>query len=374
MSQTQSKRNVHNKRGLASVWLIATLIVTLLTFTLWIFSASASAIESEEDETQAEQTEVESSLLNEISLTRQITNLDELQSSVAPISFDDIIMDMRNYPAEFKDKKYLITRQGKWTIQVMNVSDHNIIKDYLETREDRSDFAYFRYIDDFKQTRYLLVYGVMGTEEKINNLFDKVDFSLPKGVTAKPIKFSNYLSKVDNYERADSIVAITSKQPREVNLKPTNRELAARTATLKMKDPTDVVNTVTAPDSPSNLKNNDLAASDASDELEKAQNNSAANEGSQTVDGSNNAQNVQPQKEKSNLNDSVRPADIQTKTDAQKPTNEPNKKTPVKNNESKPVAKKEETKKSAPAIANSSNNSSTNVGSQPKQFNPDDVE
>ncbi len=344
MLQTQSKLKSRKKRRLASVWLLASLIVTLLAFTLWIFSASASAIENEEEKTEDEQIEVENSLLNEVSLTGQITNLDELTSSVAPISFDDIIIDMRDYPAEFKDKKYLMARQGKWTIQVMNVSDHNIIKDYLQTREDRSDFAYFRYIDDFKKTRYLLVYGVMGTEEKINSLLDKVDFALPKGVSVKPIKFSDYLNKVENYERADSIVAITSKQPREVKLKPTNRELAARTAPPKIKNSTNAVS-----DGHSGVNNSDWTAT-----------------GIQSFEEYNNLQNLQ-QQQKANVNEPVRSTDIQ------KTNNVPKTKTPVKNNESKTRAKNKETYKPYSPIADSPNSNTNNAGSQPKQFNPDDV-
>lgn len=234
-TQTNHLPEGRKERSKARVWLLASLIMTLLAIVAWVFSASASAIEADNEEKVEKQTieNDDGSLLNEVSLTRHISELEELQTSVKPISFDAIIMDRRSYPDEFKDKKFLIQRQGKWTIQVMNVNDHEIINDYLDTREDRSDFAYFRYMDDFDNVRYLLVYGVMGTEEKINNLLTKVDFGLPDSVKVQPVKFNDYVNKVDNYELGESIVPIGGTVPREIKLSPTRRQVSVRSATPK---------------------------------------------------------------------------------------------------------------------------------------------
>lgn len=287
-TQTNHLPEGRKERSKARVWLLASLIMTLLAIVAWVFSASASAIEADNEEKVEKQTieNDDGSLLNEVSLTRHISELEELQTSVKPISFDAIIMDRRSYPDEFKDKKFLIQRQGKWTIQVMNVNDHEIINDYLDTREDRSDFAYFRYIDDFDNVRYLLVYGVMGTEEKINNLLTKVDFGLPDSVKVQPVKFNDYVNKVDNYELGESIVPIGGTVPREIKLSPTRRQVPVRSATPK---PATNSSSATTP-STNKVQSSKPTESQKTEQVNKPQN---ANTKSGAVNSIKNSQNKQ---------------------------------------------------------------------------------
>ncbi|WP_350617252.1 hypothetical protein, partial [Pseudomonas sp. HY7a-MNA-CIBAN-0227] len=82
-----------------------------------------------------------------------------------PINFDATVRDLRSYPDEFKDKRYLLANKGKWTVQVMNVAENEVIVSYLEGREDRAKFSYFRYLDDNNQVRYMLTYGLMSSPQ-----------------------------------------------------------------------------------------------------------------------------------------------------------------------------------------------------------------
>lgn len=66
-----------------------------------------------------------------------IEALHELDADVQPINFEDTIRDLRSYPDEFKDKRYLLANKGKWTVQVMNVAENEVIVSYLEGRKDR---------------------------------------------------------------------------------------------------------------------------------------------------------------------------------------------------------------------------------------------
>lgn len=229
-SRSTTRTASQSYRRQALIWLIATLLLGVLTALVWMFSQTpAMGAKIENEPIAAPQT-----LDAEFDQPLKIESLHELDTDVQPISFDETIRDLRNYPDEFKDKRYLLANKGKWTVQVMNVAENDVIVSYLEGRDDRSKFAYFRYLDENKQVRYMLTYGLMSSPQEAVGAAKLIDFKLPANVRVLPEEINRYVSIIDNYERPDPVKDLSTKRSRSVNLRPTKREVP-----LRQKTPTE---------------------------------------------------------------------------------------------------------------------------------------
>lgn len=230
-SNNPEKSQKNKKRIVASVWLIMALLTSAAALALWMFSSAPIF----EDEKEAEKEAPPEVLASNIDQVKHIEQLNELSADVKPISFDELVRELRDYPNEFKDSRYLKKNKGKWTVQVMDVSEHEIITDYLDSRDDRQKFAYFRYRDSNNQPRYLLTYDVMGNKQQATNIASSVDFGLPANVQVLPEEISDYLDIIENYELSGPIKDLSRNRTRQVKLQPTRRELAPRTRTTESK-------------------------------------------------------------------------------------------------------------------------------------------
>lgn len=221
-STTHHARQSYRRQAL--LWLIMTLLLGIITALIWMVSqtpAMGAKIENAPISTpQALSTELEQPL--------SVAALHELDTDVQPLNFDTTIRDLRSYPDEFKDKRYLLANKGKWTVQVMNVGENEVIVNYLESREDRNKFSYFRYRDDDDQLRYMLTYGLMSSPQEAVGAAKLIDFRLPDNVRVLPEEISRYVGIIDNYERPDPVKDLSAKRTRSVNLRPTKREVPVR--------------------------------------------------------------------------------------------------------------------------------------------------
>lgn len=146
------------------------------------------------------------SMMHEIALPSHIENgLNEFKNEVMPLDLT-VSTQLRDYPAEFKDKAYFQKHRKKWTVQVMDVAEHQIIEDYLRTRSDRSQFAYFRYTDVNHKERYLLTYGLMSAQAATGVASQKqgINFNLPSSNRVIPEQIGRYLSMIDSYHVNES--------------------------------------------------------------------------------------------------------------------------------------------------------------------------
>ena len=221
-SKTRTAGQSYSRQAL--IWLVATLLLGVVTALVWMLSQTpAMGAKIENEPVSAPQM-----LADEFEQPLKIESLHELDTDVQPISFDATVRDLRNYPDEFKDKRYLLANKGKWTVQVMNVAENDVIVSYLEGREDRDKFAYFRYLDSENQVRYMLTYGIMSSPQEAVGAAKLTDFKLPANVRVLPEEINRYVSIIDNYERPDPVKDLSTKRTRAVNLKPTKREIPVR--------------------------------------------------------------------------------------------------------------------------------------------------
>lgn len=231
-SRSTTRTASQSYRRQALIWLIATLLLGVFTALVWMFSqtpAMGAKIENAPISTPQP-------LSAELEQPLKIESLHELDTDVQPISFDETIRDLRSYPDEFKDKRYLLANKGKWTVQVMNVAENDVIVSYLEGREDRNKFAYFRYLDENEQVRYMLTYGLMSSPQEAVGAAKLIDFKLPANVRVLPEDINRYVSIIDNYERPDPVKDLSAKRTRSVNLRPTKREVPVRQQTQTNND------------------------------------------------------------------------------------------------------------------------------------------
>ena len=263
-SRSTTRTASQSYRRQALIWLIATLMLGVTTALVWMFSQTPAMGAKIENAPIA----VPKTLSAELEQPLKIESLHELDTDVQPISFDETVRDLRSYPDEFKDKRYLLANKGKWTVQVMNVAENEVIVSYLEGREDRSKFTYFRYLDENEQVRYMLTYGLMGSPQEAVGAAKLIDFKLPANVRVLPEEINRYVSIIDNYERPDPVKDLSTKRTRAVNLRPTKREVP-----LRQKTPT--------------ANNSEQAASNATNRTPQESTNSSATESiRQSVDTS----------------------------------------------------------------------------------------
>ena len=211
-------------RRQALIWLVMTVLLGVATALVWMFSQTPAVGARIENAPIA----APEALITELKQPLAVEALHELDTDVQPINFEETVRDLRNYPDEFKDKRYLMANKGKWTVQVMNVGENDVIVSYLEGREDREKFSYFRYRDEDKQLRYMLIYGLMGSPQEAVGAAKLVDFGLPADVRVLPEEINRYVGIIDNYERPLPIKDLSTKRTRSVRLKPTQREVPVR--------------------------------------------------------------------------------------------------------------------------------------------------
>ena len=209
-----------------TTWLILAAIAGGLTVMVWIASAVKPAKSAVKAASNANQNQDPTALL----LAKPP---EELNKEVRPIKFDAVIRDMRNYPKEFKDSRFIKANNGKWTVQVMNVVEHEVVTDYLNSRDDRDKFNYFRIVDAHNQKRFVVTYGVFGSVQEAVGAAKVVNFNLPKEVKAFPEEFKMYAPQMDEYEVAPPLRDVGKTAAREVKLNATPKLLPAPKAKVE---------------------------------------------------------------------------------------------------------------------------------------------
>lgn len=209
-----------------TTWLILAAIAGGLTVMVWIASAVKPAKSAVKAASNANLNQDPTALL-------LVKPPEELNTKVRPLKFDAVIRDMRNYPKEFKDSRFIKANNGKWTVQVMNVVEHEVVTDYLNSRDDRDKFNYFRIVDAHNQKRFVVTYGIFNSVQEAVGAAKVVNFNLPKEVKAFPEEFKMYAPQMDEYEVAPPLRDVGKTAAREVKLNATPKLLPAPKAKVE---------------------------------------------------------------------------------------------------------------------------------------------
>lgn len=200
------------------LWFFLALVVFVLWLSVWLMS----------DPTQTKTKQTKTLTSGPAPLPVYIESYVQMTKEVPPIDFSTVVRDLRNYPDEFKDKKHFEkhAKSKKWTVQVMNVSNNDIITQYLNQRDDRDKFAYFRYHNTNGELRYILTYDTMNSAQEALMTIKNVNFGLPGSVKLKAEEIGYYVKIMDSYERG-GIFEYSDNLPIMINLKPASQTLTA---------------------------------------------------------------------------------------------------------------------------------------------------
>ncbi|MDO4896980.1 MAG: hypothetical protein Q3971_06405 [Moraxella sp.] len=208
-------------RSRTLTWLVLAIIFGLVWVIVWFMSEPPKTIQTTKNANITSQ---------DLPLPSSIDNFVQFAKEVPVVDLSTtVIRDLRNYPAEFKDRRFFEKHQNRWTVQVMDVAQNDIITGYLKGRQDREKFAYFRYHNGNNEIRYILTYGIMGSSQEALGAVKTVDFGLPKSVTPVSERMSRYLDIIDKYERTEEIVDSAPNAPRKIKLQATRNEIPAAT-------------------------------------------------------------------------------------------------------------------------------------------------
>lgn len=198
MSEMTANDKAIALKRVAKLWLVVTALLAVLWLLIWIGT-------DEVEEVKAIGSKEAPETVNDLTLPKTIDKFKDFEGEIPDISFETIKRDLRNYPNEFKDREFFEKNKDKWTVEVMDVSEHQIITDYLERRKDREKFVYFRYMDSKSKERYVLLYDVMNNRQLANGATKIVDFQLPNKARTLAVQIGDYLEKIDNYTRSDIV-------------------------------------------------------------------------------------------------------------------------------------------------------------------------
>lgn len=97
---------------------------------------------------------------------------------------------------EFKGQDFFEEHSNQWTIQVMNVTQETVVKNYLAKRPDRDKFYYFRYVEKGQPDYYIVTYGAFSTVPEALGAMQKMNFELPDSMKVEPKRFHDFQSHI----------------------------------------------------------------------------------------------------------------------------------------------------------------------------------
>lgn len=217
MSQSVAMVNETFKKR-AITWLVTAVVMLVVWLAAWLLNGTPQA---------SQDTKAKEVTTQDFALPKSIDSFEQFTKEVPPVDFSAVVRDLRSYPKEFKDKRFFQQHSKRWTVQVMDVAQNDIVTGYLNGRSDREKFTYFRYRNSDNEIRYVLTYGIMGSTQEAIGAIKTVDFNLPKNVKPVPEQMQRYLDIIDNYEHHEEIVDASPSSPRAVKLQKTRTEIPA---------------------------------------------------------------------------------------------------------------------------------------------------
>lgn len=177
------------------IWLVFGAFCLLLALIFWVSSQSKhNEVEVVEIEQQAQEAArpVQSEKLGVDS------SLGSFIGEVRPIVLKQHEVSGVHHEAEFRGSKFLSEKEKFWTLQLMKVSEEDVIRSYLDKRDDRKKFQYFRLQGEAQSEMFVLTYGSYNSVNDVLDQTAKIDFQLPKGIKTSVEKFSSYKDLVND--------------------------------------------------------------------------------------------------------------------------------------------------------------------------------
>lgn len=176
------------------IWLLFAAACLLLALILWASQLKHKEVEVIEFEKQAQ----EAARPVQSQTVGMDTNLATFTNEVRPIVLKQRVTSSGDHAPEFRGSKFLSESQKSWTLQVMKVQEEDIIRSYLDKREDRKKFQYFRLQEEGQPEQFVLTYGIYKDVKEVLNKTNQLDLQLPDAIKTLPEKFSTYAPLVND--------------------------------------------------------------------------------------------------------------------------------------------------------------------------------
>lgn len=197
MTRNRIWRTVQN-----STWLLGGVAMLAVAFFLWI-GLQIHQRTTVEKELKAKDTPVEPAKV-------QFSHLLGMMTDMVPELDLNQNVSTGERTTEFRGASFVKSQSGNWTVQVMSVSQEDIIKSYLDRRADRRKFFYMRSQQPDRSERYILVYDSFPSVDKALSASKTVNFDLPTSVKAYPVRFSEFKSSItDDTGSEDTITNLS---------------------------------------------------------------------------------------------------------------------------------------------------------------------
>lgn len=198
MNRTSVWRIIQN-----STWLLGGVIMLCACFLLWI------GIQVHERMTLVEEPLEQPDLPVEPEKVRFSPTLGMMTDIVPELNTKKDISSVEEHEPEFKGADFIKENSSRWTLQLMSVTQEEVIRNYLLKRPDRNKFYYFRYVEEGKPQRYVLTYGAFNSVSTAMSGLGSMKFNLPDSVKAFPERFSTYKPYVIDSNSDQEIVNLT---------------------------------------------------------------------------------------------------------------------------------------------------------------------
>ena len=195
------------------IWLILGVSFLLLSAILWIWLQLAARVTKENS-------------FKDTDAVPMVATVERFPASLGSLTDIVAVLDLSKvfnkpdsaHSAEFQSSAFIGTHESNWTLQLMNVSQENVITDFLTKRSDRTRFQYFRYRKNENDERFILTYGAFTTVETAMGALQTMNFGLPDSVRVFPERFSSYKPFVSDSN--DVVTSDSVHMQRRVNLRP----------------------------------------------------------------------------------------------------------------------------------------------------------
>lgn len=228
-----------------STWIALGVGCFAVAFVIWILQFKISAVEEVPLEEETQQT------LRPVQTQKVTFNqaLGGFSTEVPAIDLSQRTVVQGNHEPEFRGAKFVSEHNKLWTLQIMKVTEEDIIRSYLAKRDDRKNFNYLRLSDGKNPEQFVLIYGTYQNVQQAMDASQKIDFGLPDSIKILPEKMSIYTVLVNDMGSDElssgvalkSVVLSKAALPKMVDLsiKPAESNaanMAGTTTTIQRKD------------------------------------------------------------------------------------------------------------------------------------------
>lgn len=168
-------------------WVVLGVLCLLLAL-VFAVSQSKKEVEVVEIEQQAQ----DAARPVQIEKVAMDVNLGALTTEVPPLMLKQREINIADHAKEFRGSKFLTDNKKLWTYEILQAEEEDVIRTFLNQRDDRGEFQYFRLENEGKPTKFVLTYGKAKSTEELKSKIGSLSLNLPDSIKPKIVTFAEY--------------------------------------------------------------------------------------------------------------------------------------------------------------------------------------